>query len=50
MGKLRWAAVGALLALSVVVDFASKFMSIAADGVLIAVAVAVALPLLKKSK
>ena len=48
--KLRLAVVAILLVLVVLVDFTGKLMSIAADGVLVGLAIYFAQPLLKKSK
>ncbi|HBQ1820682.1 DUF3927 family protein [Klebsiella pneumoniae] len=48
--KLRLAVVAILLVLVVLVDFTGKLMSIAADGVLVELAIYFAQPLLKKSK
>lgn len=50
IGNLRWAAAGVLLFLVVAIDFTSKMMSILADGVLVAGAVALLWPLIKTSK
>ncbi|EOL9074493.1 DUF3927 family protein [Cronobacter malonaticus] len=50
MAKLRWAAAGLLLFLVNAIDFTSKLMSILADGVLVAGAVVLLWPLLKKTK
>lgn len=50
MDKLRWAAAGVLLFLVIAIDFTSKLMSILADGVLVAGAVVLLWPLLKKTK
>ncbi|WP_156566534.1 DUF3927 domain-containing protein [Metakosakonia massiliensis] len=47
MKKLRFAAAGVLLFLVIAVDFTSKVMSVLADGVLVAGAVLLLLPLLK---
>lgn len=46
--KFRLATVLALLALTVLVDFTGKLMSVAADGVLVGLAFYFASPLLKK--
>lgn len=46
--KLRLAVVAILLVLVVLVDFTGKLMSIAADGVLVGLAIYFAQPLLKK--
>lgn len=46
--NLRFAAVIALLVLTVLVDFTGKLMSVAADGVLVGLAFYFASPLLKK--
>lgn len=48
--KLRLAVVAILLVLVLLVDFTGKLMSIAADGVLVGLAIYFAQPLLKKSK
>ncbi|AKE96477.1 DUF3927 family protein [Cronobacter sakazakii] len=50
ISKLRWAAAGVLLFLVVAIDFTSKVMSVLADGVLVAGAVLLLLPLLKTTK
>lgn len=50
MSNLRIALAGALGLLVVGVDFASKLLSIAADGVLVAVCALVLWPLLKDAK
>lgn len=50
MAKLRWIAAGVLLFLVIAIDFTSKLMSILADGVLVAGAVVLLWPLLKKPK
>lgn len=50
MAKLRWVAAGVLLFLVIAIDFTSKLMSILADGVLVAGAVVLLWPLLKKTK
>lgn len=50
MAKLRYAAIGAALFFMVAVDFSSKILSIAADGLLLVVAAIVAYPLFKKKK
>ncbi|HDX8906273.1 TPA: DUF3927 family protein [Klebsiella michiganensis] len=50
IGKLRWAAAGALLFLVVAIDFTSKVMSVIADGVLVAGVVALLWPIIKSSK
>ena len=47
MKKLRFAAAVVLLFLVIAVDFTSKVMSVLADGVLVAGAVLLLLPLLK---
>ncbi|AXD22228.1 MULTISPECIES: DUF3927 family protein [Enterobacteriaceae] len=46
--NFRFAAVIALLVLTVLVDFTGKLMSVAADGVLVGLAFYFASPLLKK--
>jgi len=50
MAKLRWAAAGMLLFLVIAIDFTSRLMSVLADGVLVAGAVVLLWPLLKKTK
>ncbi|EDW9825591.1 DUF3927 domain-containing protein [Salmonella enterica] len=50
MGKLRLLLIAVLLFLAVAVDFTGRVMSILADGVLVAGAIAVALPLLRHKK
>lgn len=50
MATLRWAAAGVLLFLVIAIDFTSKLMSILADGMLVAGAVVLLWPLLKKPK
>ena len=50
MAKLRWAAAGVLLFLVIAIDFTGKMMSILADGVLVAGAIALLWPLVKASK
>ncbi|MEA9415928.1 DUF3927 family protein [Aeromonas caviae] len=50
MPNPRWLLVGAFLLLSVGVDFSSRILSMAADGLLVGVAVAIAWPLLKPKK
>ncbi|MEG2662837.1 MAG: DUF3927 family protein [Hafnia sp.] len=46
--KLRWFSVGLLLFLVIAVDFASRLMSIIADGVLVVGVIALIWPTLKK--
>lgn len=48
MPKVRKAACLLLLALVVLVDFASRFLSFVADGTLVAMIIFIALPILKK--
>jgi len=48
MPNIRWVMVGVFLLLSVGVDFSSKLLSIAADALIIGVAVTLAWPLIKK--
>ncbi|KAB1486127.1 DUF3927 domain-containing protein [Cronobacter sakazakii] len=48
--KFRLAAVIALLVMTVLVDFASKLMSVAADGILVGLAIYFATQLLNKQK
>lgn len=50
IGKLRLLLIAVLLFLAVAVDFTGRVMSILADGVLVAGAIAVALPLLRHKK
>lgn len=50
MKKLRFAAAVVLLFLVIAVDFTSKVMSVLADGVLVAGAILLLLPLLKTKK
>lgn len=50
MPNPRWLLVGAFLLLSVGVDFSSRILSMAADGLLVGVAIAIAWPLLKQKK
>ncbi|EGF4599820.1 DUF3927 domain-containing protein [Salmonella enterica subsp. enterica serovar Agama] len=50
MGKLRLLLIAVLLFLAVAVDFTGRVMSILADGVLVAGAIAVALPLLRRKE
>ena len=50
MPNPRWLLVGTFLLLSVGVDFSSRILSMAADGLLVGVAVAIAWPLLKQKK
>lgn len=50
MPNIRWIVAGVFLLLSVGVDFSSKLLSIAADGLIIGVAVFVLLPLIKPKK
>lgn len=47
--KLRWFLIGVFLFLSVIIDFSSKLLSIFADGALVAVAIALAWPLISNS-
>ncbi|MDM5141560.1 DUF3927 family protein [Aeromonas bestiarum] len=47
MPNPRWLLVGAFLLLSVGVDFSSRILSMAADGLLVGAAIAIAWPLLK---
>lgn len=49
MGKVRCLAIAVLLFLVVAVDFTGRFMSMLADGVLVAGIIAVALPVFKKA-
>lgn len=46
MVRGRWLAAGAFLLLSVGVDFSSRLLSIAADAMLVGVAIAIAWPLI----
>lgn len=48
MEKLRWLIIGVLLFLVIAVDFTGKLMSMLADGVLVAGAVALAYPMIKR--
>ncbi|MDU6923637.1 DUF3927 family protein [Franconibacter helveticus] len=50
MNKLRFVAAGVLLFLVIAIDFTSKVMSVLADGVLVAGAVLLLLPLLKTTE
>lgn len=50
MNKLRFATAGVLFFLVVAIDFTSKVMSVLADGVLVAGAVFLLLPLLKTTR
>lgn len=50
ISKFRFAAAGVLLFLVVAIDFTSKVMSVLADGVLVAGAVLLLLPLLKTTR
>jgi hypothetical protein len=47
MPNIRWIAVIAFLLLSVGVDFSSKLISIAADGLIIGAALMIAWPMIK---
>lgn len=47
MAGLRWLAIAVLLFLVVAVDFTSRFMSILADGVLVAGVIALMMPYVK---
>lgn len=48
--KLRWLAIAVLLFLVIAVDFTGRLMSMLADGVLVAGAIALALPVIKGKK
>jgi len=48
MRNIRLGAAGLFALLAVMVDFASRLMSVLTDGALLAVAVVILLPLLKK--
>lgn len=50
MPNPRWLLVGAFLLLSLGVDFSSRILSMAADGLLVGAAIAIAWPLLKPKK
>jgi hypothetical protein len=50
MPNPRWLLAGAFLLLSVGVDFSSRLLSLAADGLLVGVAIAIAWPLLTPKK
>lgn len=48
MSQGRWLAAGAFLLLSVGVDFSSRLLSMAADGMLIGSAIFIVWPLIKR--
>ncbi len=48
MARGRWLAAGAFLLLSVGVNFSSRLLSMAADAMLVGVAIAIAWPLIKR--
>ncbi|MGL5225794.1 MAG: DUF3927 family protein [Aeromonas sp.] len=50
MPNPRWVLVGAFLLLSVGVDFSSRILSMAADGLLVGAAVCIAWPLLVRKQ
>ncbi|MBH0371661.1 DUF3927 family protein [Salmonella enterica] len=50
MGKFRLLVIAVLLFLVVAVDFTGRVMSVLADGVLVAGAIAIALPLLRRKE
>lgn len=50
MIRWRYVVAAALLVLSVVVDFTSKLLSVASDGVLVGLAIYMIWPIIKPSK
>lgn len=50
IGKFRLLVIAVLLFLVVAVDFTGRVMSVLADGVLVAGAIAIALPLLRRKE
>ncbi|WP_202004927.1 DUF3927 family protein [Aeromonas hydrophila] len=50
MSSLRWPLAGAFMLPSVGVDFSSRLLSMAADGLLVGVAIAILWPLMRDKK